>query len=245
MDGMASLTDTDIAAMQAEQALARPSLFAEEPRRNQTHELFQYDKYDWTGWEQSNPAYLPLVLSRGYFSFVDADRYDEIRSTFSHYVANVQLERETGEIRKIYAAVGGNGYDYTYLHRYIVGASDRRQIVDHRLGLSLDNREGALNRGSFLRNVVNHDSSSRRSTNTGLKRGVYPVSGGKFKAQIKRKLKTYRSEETFDTEDAAHEWYRRIFKRLFRVPYVDIARPEVQAAGFPLFPPLKDSVIPF
>lgn len=242
LDGFSTITDADLAAMHAQQLLPRSSLINEAPRKNLTHELFQYDKYDWSDWQNSKMGYVPLVLTRNYFTFVDTDRYDEITTTFSHYCANVQLNKETGEISKIYAVVGGNGNPYTYLHRHIAGATDRRQIVDHKYGLTLDNREDLVKSGSILRNVVNHDSSGRRTTNPGLKRGVYEVSGGKYKAQIKRKGVTYRSDEVFDTEDAAHEWYRRKFKHLFRFEYVELSTASPTGpVGIPLFPPLKGS----
>lgn len=242
MDGFASLTDADVAAMHAEQFLSRPSLFCEAPRRNLTHDHFRYDLYDWSNWDALGLSYVPLQLSKGYFTYVSRSRWKTIHRTFTCFHANVQKNPENGEITKIYAHAGGNGHKNVTLHRFLARVKDSSIVVDHFTGLSLDNRDEVLIKKTHGQNAAHHDSSHRRESNVGMLRGVRPRGNGKFSAQIKHNKVTHCSRY-FDTEEEAHEWYKVRFKEIFGFDYVDLsAKP-----SWPIFPPRKGAAddIPF
>ncbi len=238
LDALAHISDSELAGMHAEQLLSRPAACLDGPKNNVTHDLFQYDQYDWSGWDGFGTSYVPFKLTRGYFTYVERDRVEEINERFSHAIANVQLYRGTTVIQKIYAIVGGNGHPQQYLHRFLAGVKDGKVKVDHSTGLSLDNRDDVLKRKKHCQNIAHHDSSARRYKNHGLLRGVFPDGDG-YRAQIKHNGVTMKSPKC-ETEEAAHAWYCKKFKEIFKFDFVDLSK----RANYPLFPPkIGDKVL--
>ncbi len=226
-----TLSDAEIDRLLASEPPSYPDLPLGKP--DLTHQLFQHSCYRWDRW--GGAEYAPLLLTKGYFTFVGIDDLPKL-DVFSSFHANVQRD-VSGRIIKIYA-VGKIGSKKHYLHRYLTEVTKSHVKIDHCNRLSLDNRQENLRPVGHGLNMTNADYSALRVTNPDLPRGISRY-GEYFLAQIQYNGKKYHSsrKEAFATVEEAVAWYKAKFLELHGVPYID---PRDDRAKFPIFPPRVD-----
>lgn len=136
-----------------------------------------------------------IKLTRDREALVDASDLDMVkgRSWFT-----------TGIKTHPYAASRFDG-QICYLHRYLMGATDSKTIVDHINGDTLDNRRGNLRLATVRENAAN----SRRRENASGAIGVVITTSGKFYAAVQIGL------GTFDTLEEAARAYDRKATEIF------------------------------
>lgn len=186
---------------------------------------FLLQQYDICKADYERFGIIPLnPLNKGYFTVVSPEDYQQL--TRYAWSANIQVDKVTGKVIKIYAYRKARKTErnkgapiYIYLHRYIAGVtlSGKTCVVDHRCGHSLDNRRCNLV-VTNQRNNIGNTQSRKRSTNPSLPRGAKPVKRtrdgkrvtmfiGRIRVGSNREL---RSKTTFSCAIRAGRWYQRM-----------------------------------
>lgn len=203
---------------------------------NEPYEEFKYDQYDWSKFDED---YVPIVLTHGYFTFVSRKDYKRLSKHRWH--ANIQREKITGRVLKIYArrnTRNGKKTKAVYLHRIVISAGCAVH-VDHRLHSSLDNRRENLRATSQAMNNANRLSWVRR-TNPGLPRGVVLLKNGLYIGKIQVNGKAYESKRKWKKPGPAHTWYLNRHKEFYG--HCDNVSVEKKVPPL-VFPPLKKDVV--
>lgn len=182
----------------------------QELREQQHKGLFIYDNYDWSGFDPGYFGWRPLILTKGYFALVSVEHFDSCRA-LGRWKINIQKHCETGEVLKFYAKRDSSGHT-TYLHRFIAKAG-LAVVVDHRNGLSLDNRHTNLQATTQGVNVANRQNRGRK-VQPNLPSGV-EIRGKYFKGVIQIHNKKLRSKEKWSEPGPAHAWYLEQRNALF------------------------------
>jgi hypothetical protein len=238
-DCLATFSDADIERLCA--SSQEPLKSTDHVTLQRSHDLFLHEQY---AWESFKPDYAIIRLTQGYFAIVDKEDYRRVSR--HKWYANVQRNEE-GTIIKVYAArteTKAGKKQSIYLHRFVIRAGSR-VIVDHKHGLTLDCRKGALRPTDFGGNSSNGRSPGRDGGKE-LKRGVeLRFRGTRYGGQIKTKGKTKRSKKTWpltpEGEEAAHQWYLREHQTTFShrgLPELGVK------AKYPVFPPIKTKLLP-
>jgi hypothetical protein len=122
--------------------------------------------------------YIPLT--RGRWAVVDAEDYHRI-APYNWY------SQRNGKGKNLYAARkvsrdAGSRCGMQYMHRFLLGLTDRGRVADHINGCTLDNRK------SNLRECSRSENSRNRRADAGNKLGLKGVSrdGKRFRAEIQR-----------------------------------------------------------
>jgi len=216
---------------------------------------FKLDRYQVS--EDDFRKYGIIPLSRGYFTVVSPDDYD--KASRLSWAANVQRDRITGRILKIYAqrktrqrerAKGAP--NYVYLHRYLTGTvlAGRKVIIDHRNGQSLDTRRCNLAGTNHGHNMANKSDANAtpRTKNPDLPRGVEPVirkGKQRYWPAVHVSGKKIRAKQTFSCPERAGRWFRRMNSKLR--PEACLANPSSDLPPPIKFPPLVEVLtdVPF
>jgi hypothetical protein len=188
---------------------------------------FIYDEYDWDGFKAEGQ--ITIRLTRGFFTFVGTEDIGKLagKTPFAH----VHNCPRTGELLSVRAAIKVDGA-WLFLHRFLMSAT-KNSIIDHVNNLPLDNRR-EKNLWDTTSSYNNANRFRERTVNTKLKRGVEPR-GDRYGGKIKFKGITYHSEETWDTQEPAHQWHLSKFKELHGIKESTPKPPH----SYPLFPPRK------
>ena len=104
------------------------------------------------------------------------------------------INKKTGYV---YANGKGGGKSNIYLHRLIAGTWKTQYWTDHKNGDKLDNRR------SNLRKVTARQSNINKRTKRGELKGIYPVKGGRWQAEVSL---------TFDTTEEAIKWRQAVVR---------------------------------
>ena len=142
-----------------------------------------------------------IQLPRGYTALVDDGDF----AFLSQFKWEVDVRK--GQVyAKMYVEERANGVRIRrrvfYLHRYIMGATERAVFVDHRSGDSLDNRRGNLR---ICTQAENSRNKKQMPSKSGFK-GVHPTPSGRWAAKLMLNYKSV-SAGTYDTpEDAARAY---------------------------------------
>ncbi len=127
--------------------------------------------------------YRELPLSRGYVAILDASDF-ELVDQWSWY-ASVKLDRKTGEIYAVYAAreirVDGKRTSL-YLHRFLMGVTDRNVQVDHENHDTLDYRRSNLRIATQTQNMGN--TRKTKNNKSGFKGVHWNKQAGKYAVEI-------------------------------------------------------------
>ena len=148
-----------------------------------------------TIFNQYQPAIYRVPLGHGRFAVVDASEAARVSALRWHLVKGYAAHK--------YRA--GGRVNTLYLHRFILGAPDDRD-VDHRNGLYLDCRRENLRLATEAEYGQNRQRANRNSR-TGL-RGVYWSPRKKSYVGQVRLGKRTRRQSGFATAEAASEWAR-------------------------------------
>ncbi len=201
---------------------------------------FVYAHYDWDDPEfkkknRGKNAYRPILLSKGYFAMVSVCDYRKLSAHSWH--ANVQLDRESSEILRVYARRNKrktkNGKVYMHVD---IAKSGTLCFVDHVNGYGLDDRRVNLAPGNKDANGTN--IQRRRTKHFGLPPGIHRTKYGRFIARFNYSVrgKRFVTVKNFKTMEAAVRWRNAKRKAMFkRAKWVDTPK----SVNFPLFPPLK------
>lgn len=251
-DPLADLDDEDVQLLQ-EPVEIPPCV------RNEWWEKFQYDLYDWDDPEfkrknRGPGAYVPILLTQGYFMMVSPRSYAKITThpdgSAKRWWADVRTHPETGEVISVKARRSGNrkfGEPRTILsHRELLGIiNDPLIIGDHINGWGLDNRgdvHGPVNLVRTDSRVNGHNAVREREDNlpTGVEaRGKKDnlVYGGKVCIRVSTtKVITIRSKRRWKNPLRAATWYQNYLKRAHkRTAWAH----NPKSVNFPIFPPLK------
>lgn len=197
------------------------------------HTAFETDRYVWDAWRPGEHI-IKIELSKGYFAFCDTEFEDMLG--WHSWWANVQLDRHTGRVLKVYAAASVKGKN-VYLHRHVAKAGLGVHI-DHRNGLSLDDRMSNLRAATHSTNMAN-SVTYRRKTHKHLQhmRGVEIRAKNTFGWQFQCKHKIYRSKSVFSTPEEAYEALLSERQRFFGHTCID---PVAVRHHYPIFPPTKE-----
>ena len=228
-------------------------------------ELFRYDRYNWhdPAWNRRNigaGAWLPVLLTRGYFMMVSPARHDQMSKypdgSPKRWTANVQRHPEDGSVLKVYAYRRGRGSEtnIVYAHCELADSIGTAHKVDHMNGWSLDNRhagpEAVVNlclttSGGNRCNII-----PPKPKNPSLPVGVKPLPNGRFKGILFRRLrdgtrKCITSSESWDDPKPAAAWYQEQLARIHRrtewvhnprtVSHPDFP-PEIERPASPVLP---------
>jgi DUF971 family protein len=147
-----------------------------------------------------------VPLTKGYFALVDDCDFEELMK----YRWFVDV-RPTGIYIKRHRPdrLGGNGN--IYMHRQIMGITDRKFVVDHRDGNPLNNQRENLRVCTHSQNGMN--SNRTKGAKFGFK-GVLLRPSGRYGAQLMFQRK-HICIGTFDTLEAAARAYDLKAKELF------------------------------
>ena len=200
---------------------------------------------------QGPNSYRVIPLTQGFFMIVSPSEYWRM----THFpdgkpkVWRALVTRTPdGVIVKVYGRRSGRGYEpqTVYAHREVMGCiHNHRMIVDHLNGIGLDNRgcpENPVNL-CVTTMIVNSHNTTRASTH-GLLPGVEYRKGGRFGWKVckrisKRKVKTIRSESTWETQREAHEAYLEKLKEYSDNRTTWACNPTT--VDWPVLPPSIDS----
>ena len=228
---------------------------------------FLYNQYNWKGFDNGfGVIKLSPRKDTGdvYFMFVDKSKLKKLSKL--DWYANIHRDRDTGEIKKIYAIhslrmdelldaqgrlVKKKSKKYKAnrvlaAHRHVRSDVGKAHKVDHRNNCGLDNRTINLRPLNHSGNIANSWAGPPKTKNGNLPRGVHPVhlkGGTKYRARICHNEEEYSA--TFDTVEKAKVWYDKKHKEFFRFP--SIASHKNGAPSLPVFPPRLgvDDDIPF
>jgi len=148
-----------------------------------------------------------IQLTRGYVAIVD----DEDFERFGHYKWKADVRKSGIVYAKRFdekCKKGVRTRKSFYLHREIMGANGRDNLVDHENGNGLDCQKVNLRQCTHAENLRNKFC---RKSATGFK-GVHPTPGGRFAARITCGKYIYIG--TFDTAREAASQYDRKAKEL-------------------------------
>lgn len=141
-----------------------------------------------------------IPLSQGKVALIDDEDFERI-SKYKWYA------RKTGYV---YYAVRKIDNQAFYMHREILGVTDRKIDVDHCNGDGLDNRRENLREATRSQNIWN--TGKRKHNRSGYK-GVYLHDCGKYAADINMNRKTYHLG-LFETAEQAARAYDEESKKL-------------------------------
>lgn len=221
-----------------------PVIILLQRRAGDQHAPFLYDQYNWSE-EHFVLPYRVLRLTQGYFAIISKTGARAERAMRMKWHALV-LRDEDGRILKVYAVTthprkrGGK----IYLHRFLKRARPHER-VDHKNGMTLDNQDKNLKPTSATGNMINAESTGRRTKHKGLPRGVEKLRNGKFKGKIQCGGSHHRSKGTWETPERAQRWYRLAHQVLYRQR--SVCESHVKD-DYPIFPPKigeEDTFIPF
>lgn len=216
---------------------------------------FKLDRYQIS--EDEYKQYGIIPLSRGYFTVVSPEDYK--KASKLSWAANIQRDRVTGRILKIYAQRKTRKRErekgapnYVYLHRYLTGMAlaGRSVIIDHRNGISLDTRRCNLAGTNHGHNMANKSNRrvTQRTKNHGLPRGVEPVirkGEQRFWPAVHINGKKIRAKQTFSCPERASRWFQRM--NVILRPEACLANPSMDLPPPIKFPPLVEVLtgVPF
>ena len=92
-----------------------------------------------------------IELTRGQFALIDDEDYDRV-SKYNWYAVCIKS--------RMYASNKKKGL----MHRFILGLSDRTQLVDHKKGIGLNNQKSNLRLCTHQENMRNRKSSEGSSS---------------------------------------------------------------------------------
>lgn len=121
-----------------------------------------------------------LLLSRGYETIIDIDKYDTIKGL--NWISRTQRNSDI-----VYAKHNYDSRNHVYLHRFLLNVYDPEKKVDHKNGNGLDNRISNLRLCSMSENLAN----KRMSYNNTLGYKGVTLHRKKYEARIQFKNKVY------------------------------------------------------
>lgn len=249
-----------------EEELPEVSEFESEQASISWFSRFTFNRYNWSDEEfirenTGHYSYRVIPLTKGYFTIVS--RHDYRRMTRfpdgspKKWCADVQVDRETGAISKIYAVRTGRGGEprKIYAHRELIGCIEDSGVVDHINAWSLDNRRGTPENPINLRYVrrgENMHNALRMRTIYDLPRGVelrgknkkgMPLYGGMYCKRHGQKVRTIRSRRKWLSPESAGRWYQSQMARLHKQRAAWAHEPN--SVNFPIFPRDDSEYVPF
>jgi hypothetical protein len=158
-----------------------------------------------------------IQLTQGYICLVDDEDF-EFLSQFKWEID----KRASGVYvkRYVYSMVNGKRKRTVfYIHRYIMGVTDKKVFVDHEDGNTMNNMRSNLR---VCTQAQNSRNKKYRPNTSGFK-GVHPRPSGRWASKIMYNYQTV-TVGTFDTPEEAARAYDEKAKELFG----EFARPNFQ-----------------
>jgi hypothetical protein len=141
-----------------------------------------------------------IQLTKGYFTVVDDDQYERLSKHLWHVQICKNREGKTSIVYAVRFTPMADGHEYIYMHRDIMGVTDRDIQVDHEDHNGLHNCVANLRRCSEI--TENRCNSRMYVSNTSGYKGVtYDKSKDKWIAQIGYRGKHYHLGQFPATEE--------------------------------------------
>lgn len=144
-------------------------------------------------------SYRILPLTRGQVALLDPEDYDRAAK---HKWCALYLNKNWYAQRQVCPG------QHEYLHRFVMGVTDPKVLVDHRNRIPLDCRRENLRLATLAKNNMNRRCNRAKVHGAGLKGVSLIASSGKWRARIRERV-----IGTFPTaEDAAMAYDQEAMK---------------------------------